>query len=63
MSEASKRAWFERHRQVNTWLERREFDAFKKLADAAGETVSEFARGMILAGLIRAAVERKRRKQ
>lgn len=45
MSAASRRAWFDRHRQVNTWVAVRDFEALRKLAErnelSLAETVRE----------------------
>lgn len=48
MSEASRKAWFERHRQINTWLTSADFSRLEAAAQDRGETTAAFAREAIL---------------
>jgi hypothetical protein len=47
MSTASKRAWFARHRQVNTWVEQKDFDELLQRAEHAGMTISCYVRHLL----------------
>lgn len=43
----SHRAWFDRHRQVNTWLPIRDHERLLRLAEREGETPSAVVRSII----------------
>ena len=47
MSDASRRAWFERHQQVNTWIGLREYSALVRLADASGLSLAAYVKELI----------------
>ncbi len=47
MSEASKRAWFERHRQVNAWVEPKDFEELLRRAQEAGLSLSAYVRQLL----------------
>jgi len=44
VSKASRKAWFDRHRQVNTWLEKKDYEELVERAKQAGMTLSTYVR-------------------
>lgn len=53
-------AWFDRHRQVNTWVEPDEFDELKHRANEAGMTLSAYIRDVISVHIVRAPRPQRR---
>lgn len=48
MSRESKKAWFDRHRQVNTWMDLKDYERLRAIAERNGQTVSEAVRNVLL---------------